>query len=1170
MYIKSIELDGFKSYGELTQINGFDDKFNAITGLNGSGKSNILDAICFVLGISNLSHVRAGTLQDLIFKSGQGGVDKATVSITFDNTHASQCPPGYEDYREITVTRQLIMGGKNNYLLNGIKVQNKKIHDLFCSVQLNVNNPHFLIMQGKITKVLNMKPIEILAMIEEAAGTRMYEVKRQSALKQIEKKSVKIEELSAILKEEIEPKIAKLREDRRKFLDYQNIDAMLKKQTQLFECWQYCQSKQVHSVAVNKLRDTEVQIKSFENEIEENIQKCKELDEQIIQLTNNANTEASARLAELESELKEKQVKQAKSGASIDSVKFNITTEEKKIVQLNTNLSEDQAALTEKENRLESVRTSFETLKTNDEKDTEALNNAVKKLEALGTGMEVNDEGETQTLQDQFMKANQDAMQAATDAKIAANVIAKCKSELAEKEKELRSTSVNFSDYEKTKREVALKEKQLHKLEEELSKMNFSEDRMREVQNERQLLTEEVRSLRDSIELFYACHPRMRFTYDDMGPDFNRKSVKGVVCNLMKCKIPDVSMAIETAAGSRLYNVVVDTDKTVVKLLKKGNLQNRTTFIPLNKIKGGKIHPKIVKLAQNLVGPENCQTALSHLEYGAELETAMEYIFGNAFVCKDISVAKRIAFNDDIRKLCVTLDGDVVNPAGTLSGGAPKAGGSDLLKLAQTKNNEAILKEKESALGTIEANYRKLDELRSNFYGLKRKIVVVSGEFASLKKTVEQGNYQKLQDDINNMKKRIEESTATVKACKELEKKSKDKAGEIERKMKDIKGYFTNRLKEAEADVKRLKEKAEKSSKIWKQNEQDYELLKLEISTLKTEIENIKKEIEVSQKTLVDLNAQLADISGNDEELKTEINNVKAELASIKERIKEKNKDVQKKSKEKENLCAKNENLKLKIKAERQGLDKMEEYCKNAEKKMRDLSKKFSNHPNLKEAEKLSSNEGSELEKKIKANQEQRHKLSRVLNTQALTMFEEHEKKYMEVIEKMNICKTDKENILKTIKEMDVQKENSLKLAFHQVSKDFGSIFGTLLPGANAKLEPPKGKQILQGLEIKVALGDVWKENLSELSGGQRSLAALSLILAMLLFKPAPLYILDEVDAALDMSHTQNIGKMLKTHFKQSQFIVVSLKDGMFSNANVLFRTKFVNGVSTVTRTVNK
>merc|ERR1711959_311211 len=127
-------------------------------------------------------------------------------------------------------------------------------------------------------------------------------------------------------------------------------------------------------------------------------------------------------------------------------------------------------------------------------------------------------------------------------------------------------------------------------------------------------------------------------------------------------------------------------------------------------------------------------------------------------------------------------------------------------------------------------------------------------------------------------------------------------------------------------------------------------------------------------------------------------------------------------------------------------------------------------------------------------------------------------------------------------------------------------IFSTLLPGANAKLEPEEGRSVLDGLCVCVALGNVWKESLTELSGGQRSLLALSLVLSLLLFKPAPMYILDEIDSALDLSHTQNIGHMIRTHFPHSQFIIVSLKEGMFNHANVLFRTRFVDGTSQVTR----
>jgi len=152
---------------------------------------------------------------------------------------------------------------------------------------------------------------------------------------------------------------------------------------------------------------------------------------------------------------------------------------------------------------------------------------------------------------------------------------------------------------------------------------------------------------------------------------------------------------------------------------------------------------------------------------------------------------------------------------------------------------------------------------------------------------------------------------------------------------------------------------------------------------------------------------------------------------------------------------------------------------------------------------------------------------------------------------------------------LDDKKNEALRTTWAKVNTDFGSIFATLLPGVTAKLDPPEGGTVLDGLEVKVAFNGVWKESLTELSGGQRSLLALSLILALLLFKPAPMYILDEVDAALDLSHTQNIGHMIRTYFSRSQFIVVSLKQGMFNNANVIFRTKFVEGIgSTVTRTV--
>lgn len=170
MRIKEIHIDGFKSYSTLVKVGDFDPSFNAITGLNGSGKSNILDSICFVLGITNLNTVRVQNLNELVFKCGQAGVTKACVTIYFDNTDKHHSPVGQKDRDVITVSRQIVVGGRNRYLLNGANVQHNQIANMFHSVQLNVNNPHFLIMQGRITKVINMKPQETLGLVEEAAG----------------------------------------------------------------------------------------------------------------------------------------------------------------------------------------------------------------------------------------------------------------------------------------------------------------------------------------------------------------------------------------------------------------------------------------------------------------------------------------------------------------------------------------------------------------------------------------------------------------------------------------------------------------------------------------------------------------------------------------------------------------------------------------------------------------------------------------------------------------------------------------------------------------------------------------------------------------------------------------------------------------------------------------
>jgi structural maintenance of chromosome 2 len=188
----------------------------------------------------------------------------------------------------------------------------------------------------------------------------------------------------------------------------------------------------------------------------------------------------------------------------------------------------------------------------------------------------------------------------------------------------------------------------------------------------------------------------------------------------------------------------------------------------------------------------------------------------------------------------------------------------------------------------------------------------------------------------------------------------------------------------------------------------------------------------------------------------------------------------------------------------------------------------------------------------------------RNINPKVMNMIDSVEKKEVALKNMMRTVVRDKKKIEETISSLDEYKKEALHKTWSKVNVDFGAIFNLLLPGSFAKLDPLEGKEISDGLEVKVQLGKIWKQSLTELSGGQRSLIALSLIMALLQFKPAPMYILDEVDAALDLSHTQNIGRLIKERFKGSQFIVVSLKDGMFQNANRIFKTRFSEGTSMV------
>ncbi|XP_059050809.1 structural maintenance of chromosomes protein 2 [Achroia grisella] len=1170
MYIKTIVLDGFKSYGNRVEVTGFDPEFNAITGLNGTGKSNILDSICFVLGITNLSNVRAGSLQELIYKHGQAGIIKATVSITFDNRDKRQCPIGYENHDEITVTRQVVMGGKNKYLINGINVQNKRVSDLFCSVQLNVNNPHFLIMQGRITKVLNMKPPEILSMVEEAAGTRMYEAKKQAAQKTIEKKDAKLRELNDIIREDIAPKLQKLQDERSQFQEYQKVVRELENLTRLYVAWKYVTAEESTKKAEDKVTEVQDDIKNKKETIKNNEKEVKELDKKVAEMNKKLDEESGSALQATESELQARERTEAARGADLRAARDLHADATRRARLLRRALTDDRTALAARDAELSQVSSSWEQLRAASAGSEAALAEAQDKFLAVSSGLE----GASESLQDQLMAAKAEASEAST--RISQSMMERKHAEerLKTLEREFKSSS---SQFQRDQDAIGKHEAQVEKLKSELSRVEFSSERRAELQQQQRALGGAARSRREAADALAARLQRCHLRYTPPQPGFDSRRVLGTICKLIEVNDPIYCTALETAAGGRLYNVVVDTEVTSKLLLQRGGLQTRTTIIPLNKISAHVIDDATLRLAQQIGGgPENVQLALNLVSFPAEAERAVAWVLGNTLVCRDLETARRVTFHPRVRRRCVTLDGDVTDPAGTLSGGASLQGGSVLLQLQDLKQQEQQLQEVEEQLASCTAELNSMQQTAEKYATIQQKYDMMSHELEVIKARLATTSHAHTHAEIQALRQQVEELTAAVERDKQTQSETAARARELELKVKDIKGHRDREFKKAEEALKKAKKDAELHSSSWKQREQEFETLRLEVAELKQAVANSEQSLEETQNAAAELEQKQNDAKTEHDKAVEAVKEMQLRIKKQKAEIAGRSSDISRLLQQKEKLAAANNELQLAIKELDYKIKELQNEAAECEKKIKALENE---HTWISSEKQYFGAAGGLYDfgargacvagQRLHQLQERRDKLARGLNARAHTLLGKEEEQYQDVMSKKKIVEADRAKLVQVMAELDEKKKRTLVGACEQVNRDFGSIFSALLPGAQAALRPPPGLSVLHGLEVKVGFNNTWKESLGELSGGQRSLVALSLVLAMLLFKPAPLYILDEVDAALDLSHTQNIGQMLKEHFKHSQFIIVSLKDGMFNNANVLFRTKFVDGMSSVQRTVN-
>ncbi|KAL6913512.1 hypothetical protein ACHAPO_003258 [Fusarium lateritium] len=1171
MRVIEVIIDGFKSYAVRTVISGWDESFNSITGLNGSGKSNILDAICFVLGITSMATVRAQNIQDLIYKRGQAGVTKASVTIVFDNRDTKKSPIGFEEYATISVTRQIVLGGTSKYLINGHRAQQQTVQNLFQSVQLNINSPNFLIMQGRITKVLNMKAVEILAMIEEAAGTRMFEDRRDKALKTMAKKETKLVELTELLKEEIEPKLEKLRTEKRAFLDFQQTQNDLERLTRVVVAYDYLRYQDSLSQSAadlqgkkqrqRDLEDSATRLKSEVSHLEEDMEK--------VRAQRDKELRKGGKASALEEAVKKHSNELVRLATILDLKKSSLAEEEEKKIAVEKTVSELEATLEDKTAAFENAKARYDAAKEDLEQQNKDAESKEELLQTLQTGVASKD-GQENGYQGQLQDAKNRATTAATEQEQAKIKIAHLEKRIREEEPRAEKAKVQNADL---LRDLDGLKIQAQKLEKELGRLGFEPGQEEQMYKKESELQQTVRNLRQESDKLKRQVANTEFNYVDPVPNFDRSKVKGLVAQLFTLDegYTKAATALEICAGGRLYNVVVDNEVTGTQLLQRGKLRKRVTIIPLNKIAAFKASAQTIATAQN-IAPNKVDLALSLVGYDDQVSAAMEFVFGNTLICADADTAKRVTFDPNVRMRSITLEGDAYDPSGTLSGGSSPNSSGVLVLLQKLNGLTRQLSEAESTLRELQARISnekaKLDHARKIKQGLDLK----SHEIKLAEEQIGGNSSSSIIQEVENMKSTIQELKESIAEAKTRQAKASADVKTIEKDMKDFDNNKDGKLVELQKALDKLRAGLGKNAAAVKTLQKELQGAQLDaeqagsdLSAAREQLQEVEVAIKAQQKDIEDLNKQKADLTETHDTVQAQLDDERAklhqfdnELRALDDAIRSKNARIAEESLEMQKLG----HLLEKFHKEQQGAA---EKVARLEREFDWIADEKDNFGRSGTPYDFKDHNIGECKATLHNLTERFQGMKKKINPKVMNMIDSVEKKEVSLKHMIKTVVRDKRKIEETIVSLDDYKKKALHETWEKVNGDFGNIFSELLPGGSfAKLDPPEGKTISDGLEVKVCLGKVWKQSLTELSGGQRSLVALSLIMALLQFKPAPMYILDEVDAALDLSHTQNIGRLIKTRFKGSQFIVVSLKDGMFQNANRIFRTRFSEGTSMV------
>ncbi|MCM1143385.1 MAG: chromosome segregation protein SMC [Blautia sp.] len=1174
MYLKSIEVQGFKSFANKINFK-FHNGITGIVGPNGSGKSNVADAVRWVLGEQRIKQLRGASMQDVIFSGTEmrKPLGSAFVAITLDNADHQLAI----DYNEVTVSRRLYRSGESEYMINGTICRLKDVNELFYDTGIGKEG-YSIIGQGQIDKILSGKPEERRELFDEAAGIVKFKRRKYAAQKKLEDEKqnlVRVNDILSELEKQIEPlerqsEKAKVYLKKKEELKTLDVNVFLVENVKIKEQLDSLEEKL--QIASGDLEDTTQKYENIKEEYEQ-IESRIELLDQEIEQARATLTDTGVMRSKLEGEVNvlKEQINSAQGNEehllnrieTIQSVIAEKNQEKAGILQEKEEIDEKLSALEtareEARQLLESVQSRIEGLNAQIEgnKNTiiDALNNRAtikSKLGRFDTMLEQiqirkaelnsrllrakSDEAaqaETiKTLEEEFERVNEEIQRLKDNQEVSEEKLAGMREELAGKDQKLRDTQVSYHQ-EKSKLDALVN------------------------------LTERYEGYGGAVKAVMEHKGR-------------EKGIVGVVADIIQVDAR-YETAIEVALGGNIQNIVTENEETAKKMISflKQTRSGRATFLPLTSIK----EPQEFKNTDALKEKGVIGMADELVKIDEKYKNVAKSLLGRIVVVDTIDNAVKIAgkFHYSIRM--VTVEGELLVPGGAISGGT-------------FKNNSNLL-----------GRRREMEALEKK---VKQYVIEIDNILEDIEKTKAQRNKLRLEiEDIKGQLQRkfIEQNTARLNVSQARERKDEAAEGSEELKSEEL---------EMDGQIKEIRESKEEIAAELQNSEQLEKDVEAQIAVLQKQLEEERAEeslqsakvsewdveVEKMRQKAGFHNQNVGRIMGEIERHEIELQEVKDGLELGKEEIERKKanilelektilashttqSDTEAKLKEdiaaKEELSAKQKNFfteREDLSKQMSALDKEVYRLSSQKEKLEDSIESQINYMwdeyqiTLSDASSMRDEEMTDLsamKKEISALKDAIRKLGDV-NVNAIEDFKNLMERYTFLKTQHDDLVEAEQTLLGIIEELDTSMRKQFNEKFAEINREFDKVFKELFGGGKGTLELIEDEDVLEaGIRIIAQPPGKKLGNMMQMSGGEKSLTAISLLFAIQNLKPSPFCLLDEIEAALDENNVGRFAKYLHKLTKSTQFIVITHRRGTMEKADRLYGiTMQEKGVSTL------